>query len=428
MRSLRLSIARLMAVVLILAIGFSALRNASYTWFVINLLVTCFMLAIACVGAICRKGAERAFWSGFAIFGSIYIGILFEPNALAAMIPEQRALAWLGRVMGIPIDKGVNIGDLPIKTWFLRIGHCLCTLLFAGLGAFLGRMLFGAPRAQSGESTAATSTAVDSSPRLWWIQPLVFFLSSLLVVATFAVVGARFTPGVWSGLTFFVTCLLLGIAAVGGLLGRGRGREAWLGASVFGAGFLALAFARSPDDAWPVLPTAQLLEDIYPWVPFGQGGLANGSESTTAANARIRMALEKPVAFRFPEETPLDDVLKYVQEATAGPDGKIIPIYVDPIGLAEADKTMTSTVRLVELDGVCARASLRYCLAQLDLEYVVKDGLLLISTGESISFQMLSAPMDAFQVAGHCVLALIAAGIGGLAAPFVCDLARRRAG
>ena len=130
----------------------------------------------------------------------------------------------------------------------------------------------------------------------------------------------------------------------------------------------------------------------------------------------------------FPEETPLDDVLKYVQEATAGPDGKIIPIYVDPIGLSETGKTMNSTVRLVELDGLSARASLRHCLAELDLEYVVRDGLLFITSSESIGFQSLSAPLDAFQVAGHCVLVLIAAGIGGLAAPFICDAARRRAG
>ena len=41
----------------------------------------------------------------------------------------------------------------------------------------------------------------------------------------------------------------------------------------------------------------------------------------------------------FENETPLEDVLKYVKQAHQGPafpDG--IPIYVDPIGLQEAEQ------------------------------------------------------------------------------------------
>ena len=34
----------------------------------------------------------------------------------------------------------------------------------------------------------------------------------------------------------------------------------------------------------------------------------------------------------FPNPTPLEDVLKYIQQATAGPNGEGIPIYVDPVG------------------------------------------------------------------------------------------------
>ena len=47
----------------------------------------------------------------------------------------------------------------------------------------------------------------------------------------------------------------------------------------------------------------------------------------------------------FPNETPLEDVIKYIRASTkspAFPDG--IPIYVDPLGLTEADKTMASPV------------------------------------------------------------------------------------
>ena len=127
----------------------------------------------------------------------------------------------------------------------------------------------------------------------------------------------------------------------------------------------------------------------------------------------------------FNEETPLEDVLNFIKKATSRKDGKGIPIYVDPIGLSEADKTMASTVRNIELDGVPLRVTLRLCLNQLDLAFGVTDGYLLITSEESFDQALLSAPEDAFQAVGHCVLALIAAGIGGLAAPFVCNLASR---
>ncbi len=41
----------------------------------------------------------------------------------------------------------------------------------------------------------------------------------------------------------------------------------------------------------------------------------------------------------FPNETPLEEVLRYIKQATAGETGKGIPIYVDPLGLQEADRS-----------------------------------------------------------------------------------------
>ena len=53
----------------------------------------------------------------------------------------------------------------------------------------------------------------------------------------------------------------------------------------------------------------------------------------------------------FNEETPLEDVLKYIKQATTTATYQGIPIYVDPLGLSEANKTMTSTVRNMDLEG-----------------------------------------------------------------------------
>ena len=57
-----------------------------------------------------------------------------------------------------------------------------------------------------------------------------------------------------------------------------------------------------------------------------------------------------------------------------------IPIYVDPIGLQDSDKTMASTV-VIDLDGIPLKTTLRLLLKQLSLEYVVKDGLMTITSG-----------------------------------------------
>ena len=416
-----------MVVVLAMALGFAALRAAFDTPMGMTLFATHAILGIAVVGAICQRGAERAYWLGFAICGWIYIRGTHDWNAEWPSIPTQRLLEALGRVMGLPDLTGAP-PHLPPRGDRFRSGrHCLWGLLFAGFGGLLARLLFGTAAAQSNEISPG-SPALDETPiGRWWLEPLIVFVSGLVIVVTIAIAGARLSPGLWGGLTFFMTCLLLGLAAVGGLFGSGKRRGAFLGAAVFGAGFLLLAFARPAEDPWPLLPTFQLLEDVYPRLPIVAPGLSRGSPTTAAANARVRRALQKPVSVRFNDETPLEDVLSAIQESLGGPDGERIPIYVNPLGLAESGATMSSAIRIDEQGRAPLRAYLRRVLDQLDLTYIVKDGVLEITSRDGYEHHRLSTDEDAYQVAGHCVLAMIAAGLGGLAAPFVCRTARKRA-
>ena len=60
----------------------------------------------------------------------------------------------------------------------------------------------------------------------------------------------------------------------------------------------------------------------------------------------------KPVPMNFNEDTPLEHVIKYVKEATKVSIKSGLPIYVDPIGLQEAEKSMTSTITNINLDGL----------------------------------------------------------------------------
>jgi hypothetical protein len=125
-------------------------------------------------------------------------------------------------------------------------------------------------------------------------------------------------------------------------------------------------------------------------------------------NRFILARLEEPVSMSFANETPLEDVLKYINAATTGPNDTGIQIYVDPVGLNEAEKTITSPVTL-DVEGVPLRTTLRLMLNQLGLDYVVQDGLLKIGVASTLSN---SAP---FRRLGHCYWALLAAFCGGCA-------------
>ena len=123
----------------------------------------------------------------------------------------------------------------------------------------------------------------------------------------------------------------------------------------------------------------------------------------------ILAKLEEPVSMSFPNETPLEDVLKYIRSATQGPNDAGIPIYVDPVGLQEVEKTLQSPIQL-DLEGVPLKTTLRLLLKQLGLTYTVKDGLLMI-TSESSDDQ--PTEIRVYPVADLAIIPLSLAGGGG---------------
>jgi len=110
------------------------------------------------------------------------------------------------------------------------------------------------------------------------------------------------------------------------------------------------------------------------------GGTSDQVGGMDAKSRAIQAKLDSPIAIPFASETPLEDVLKYVKQATADdrlPAG--IPFYVDPTSLQDSEVTMASTVQL-NLEGVTLRRGLGLMLDQLKLTFAVEDGLLIIST------------------------------------------------
>jgi hypothetical protein len=112
------------------------------------------------------------------------------------------------------------------------------------------------------------------------------------------------------------------------------------------------------------------------------------AKDTSPRTKAILTKLEQPISMNFADETPLEDVLKYIKSVTHTANDSGIPIYVDPIGLQEAEKTTTSPITL-DLRGVPLKTTLRLMLKQLGLAYCVKDGLLIISSPHGIYQELL---------------------------------------
>ena len=173
-------------------------------------------------------------------------------------------------------------------------------------------------------------------------------MTATVLIVLVAVAGARLDPGLWAGATFLLTCALLGFSGLGALCGRGRIRQIWLGACLFGASYMVLAFGRSPDQpSWPTIPTDHFLNALRPGPSPIVGGFPISTHRIDSTRERIFQELERPIPMRFPNQTPLEEVLKYVRVATANG----IPMYVDPAGLQETQTNLTSPVS-IEVEGV----------------------------------------------------------------------------
>jgi hypothetical protein len=186
MRTLRFNIASLLVIILVLGVGFAALRESSDLWESGIFTLTLGILLISILLAVHRSESNRAFWLGFALFGWAYMGLTFMPSIESRLI-TAKALAYLdskvpGRSLGFWIAdvSGVGSGSPSnqvqnlafsasgsrlaissqgqVRLWdattgkllsgwsgttanFVRIGHSLFALLVGWLGGQLSRRL-----------------------------------------------------------------------------------------------------------------------------------------------------------------------------------------------------------------------------------------------------------------------------------------------
>ena len=198
MPKLRFNIASMLVIILVLAIGFAALRESNDLWDSGVFTLTIGVLLISILLAVHRTESRRAFWIGFALFGWVYLGLALIPS-IESRLMTTKALAYLdskvpGRsaVIYATINSGVNAGtginqistvtfavsgsqatsagQGQMNPWelatrkllvgfsgasenFIRIGHSLFALLAAWLGGLLSRRLYRSKR--SSEPTSA---------------------------------------------------------------------------------------------------------------------------------------------------------------------------------------------------------------------------------------------------------------------------------
>jgi hypothetical protein len=273
-------------------------------------------------------------------------------------------------------------------------------------------------------------------------------LMGFVLVASLGLAALRFSTSNVAAVVVLLTLLLCGLAVLAIIYRRGSRRAFWVGFALFGWGYLSfsagswtlseqsgeyLGMGRwlgtgyrpfSPPRS-PVLThwfgITTFLDSIRPSVQasIGAGIPSNGVASLLDfGNARTRAvtaALDLPIRMPFVNETPLKDVIAHIKANTQSPElPEGIPIYVDPIGLQESEKTMASPIS-IDMNGIPLRTSLSLILRQLDLRYTLDDGLLTIS-GRSYTPEDVAARVESFRRVGHSLFALAFATMGGFAA------------
>jgi hypothetical protein len=104
MKRIRFNIANLLVSIFILGLGFAALRESSDLWESGVFTVTIGVLLISILLAVHRIEKRRAFWLGFAAFGSAYLALSLTPSIETRLI-TTKMLAYLvdSRASGRPL-------------------------------------------------------------------------------------------------------------------------------------------------------------------------------------------------------------------------------------------------------------------------------------------------------------------------------------
>jgi hypothetical protein len=201
MGKFRFTISGIMGLVVAAAIGFAALRDGSEAWASITFAATAIILLMAVSLVIYSRGATRAAWLGFTLFGWAYFVFIFGWWSGEQLGVPPLPTKWL---LGLVHDQihakpqyipnpqytGVGFASLPgmnmpqlappyilkpgTTYWtgnelnYRQIGHCLIALVFGALGAVWSRIAFAFharrdPRSCETRTPPSRSVSEDSA-------------------------------------------------------------------------------------------------------------------------------------------------------------------------------------------------------------------------------------------------------------------------
>ena len=148
----RISLASLLGIVAVAGLGLAGLKSATVLWTTAATTVTLGLLLAAVLGAALLRGAERAFWLGFALFGWVYL-LLVDWSWIGAQVGHDLTGGFRELIDALfPSDPKLRNVSTTAPEYFaaarrrdIRIGNTvqisrlfLC-LLFALVGGLVGR-------------------------------------------------------------------------------------------------------------------------------------------------------------------------------------------------------------------------------------------------------------------------------------------------
>ncbi len=105
---------------------------------------------------------------------------------------------------------------------------------------------------------------------------------------------------------------------------------------------------------------------------------------------------------------------------TRNPDGHEISLYLAPESIDEMEETLQKIVK-IDLEGVPLRTTLDLALNQCGLSYSVKGGVIIVASVFDSPDPVPIASSEPFLAIGQSLLALLAAGVGGVSAALIYD-------
>ncbi len=199
MSKYRISLATLLAIVAVVALGMAGMVSSSRFWTAAAATVTLAMLLAAVLAAGLLSGIDRAFWTGFALFGWVYlllvnwdwVGGQFGHDLTAGLSAVAETIFPEVTITGPPQVSSSVPSAPPVGTPalapapspatiasfnffemaqqrqikignFVQIGRMLLALLFALVGGFLARTMAERRDAQA-RSAGPTATGSSSS-------------------------------------------------------------------------------------------------------------------------------------------------------------------------------------------------------------------------------------------------------------------------